>query len=135
MESRDGISGELDGGIWAVNESKFDTLLKASELAEAKESIWENFCIQWAHVTRDDLRKPFYSGLAARMYLKYLYDAMCKRIPFSDDIMNQANFWINHYHSDSNTGGTEDYYVEQVTALEKKEGICMYYGFLVNPAA
>ena len=125
VESSDGrnsgILGQPNGGIWGVEESKFDKLLTVPELAEARDSIWQGFRIVWAQVTRDDLRKPFYSGLAARLYLHYLEITGTASIPLAGNIEEQAQFWITYYHS--NTGGmTTDYFVGQVTALDKREG-------------
>ena len=126
VESTDGTNGSTgtqDGGIWGLERSKLDIILNATELAEIRKIISVNFGVVWTQVTEDDLRKPFYAGLAARMYLFYL-EATLTHIPLAGNIRAQAQFWLSYYHS--NVGGvTVDYFIEKVTLLEEIEGMHM----------
>ena len=125
VESSDGTNGctgTQGGGIWGLERSKLDIILNAPELAEIRNRISVNFGVVWTQVTEDDLRKPFYAGLAARMYLFYLEATQLANIPLAGNIRAQAQFWVSYYHS--NVGGaTEDYFIEKVTLLEELEGI------------
>ena len=55
------------GGIWGINEASFNAT-KTSELV-ASQAIQQSFQIDWSLVVWEDLRKPLYSALAARIYL------------------------------------------------------------------
>ena len=94
VESQDGTGsgahGPFNGGIWAVEESKFQALLTAPELAAKRDTIRLFFGIDWTHVTWNDLRKPLYSGLAARLFLSRLELTATASIPLAGDVAGQA---------------------------------------------
>ena len=130
VESEDGANNVANsthgGGIWAVEQSMLDEVITASVLAGKRDEIWLNFGIEWSRVTEDDLRKPFYAGLVARLYLFYLETTATASIPLAGDIQGQAQFWFDYYHS-SGGGINVDYFVMQVTTLDQKEGTCINF--------
>ena len=80
------------GGIWQVDKIGFmhtqDTRSHRNLLAKF-EKIKKHFCIDWSEVTWEDLRKPFYSGLAARLVLSIEPTAL----PPAHQIRKQAEYW------------------------------------------
>ena len=107
-----------DGGIWALEESKFNLVLSAPELEDLRIKTGQMFDFEWTRVARGDLCKPFYAGLAARLYLAYIEFAT-DEIPLAGNFGAQADFWIAYY----NAGGNVTLFIEQVALLENKEGI------------
>ena len=108
-ETRDGTAGDTyrdgyHGGIWAVDESAFlSTQNTAADpsLTGIFEDIQQEFGIYWPSATWSDLRKPFYSALAARLVL-FITPVT---IPPSTDVQGQANFWVQYYNSGGSTSG------------------------------
>ncbi|XP_025101567.1 uncharacterized protein LOC112568475 [Pomacea canaliculata] len=102
VESRDGTDIKTyrpgyDGGIWQVDEDKFNaTLACSSVLATYCAKIRQPpFNINWRSVTWSDLRKPLYSGLAATFYLLLRLGDSTSAIP--GDIKNQSILWSQYY--------------------------------------
>ena len=96
VETRDGVSGTTNTcGIWAVSEEAFartkDSRNIFLQLKVAQ--ISQSFGIEWRDVELSDLRKPFYSALAARLILFLVPRA----IPSKTDIVTQAQFWKENY--------------------------------------
>ena len=110
------------GGIWAVEEAGFQELALAVELSTIRDGIRRVFLIDWALVTWNDLPKPFYSGLAARLFLSYLELSGTAGIPLAGDIQSQAQFWFREYHSGGGNLTIEQFVVE-VNILDKIEGV------------
>ena len=103
------------GGIWQVNQATLvDTqnLSAHPGLVSLYDKVQIYFGIDWRFVTWEDLRMPFYSGLAARIYLSNLGG-----IPLAGDIDGQATYWRAMYNN-----GTEKDFVTLVNALEQREG-------------
>lgn len=125
VESADGVTDRTPcsngGGIWALEESKLTIVLTSSELAATREKIRLFFNVEWTQVTIQDLCKPFYAGMTARLYLYYLETTTRARIPLAGNIAEQARFWFTYYHSQTQ-GLTVDYFIAQVSLLEEKEG-------------
>ena len=72
----------------------FDETKKATSLFDAIEA---NFGIKWSEVEWEDLQKPLYSGLAARIAI----DKLKTNIPRSTE--DQATIWAEHHQTiDSN---------------------------------
>ena len=114
VETNDGINGVPDGGIWALSENKFN------DVASNVEDVLNNkLCL--SHIGGSlpftFLRKPLVSGLAAYLYLNHLEKTINDSIPLAKNIEEQAQFWIQHYHSG---GLTETYFMEQVKTREGK---------------
>lgn len=57
------------------------------------EEFRKSYNVTWTDVTWEDLLKPFYSGLAARLFIHMKIDNL--EIPSS--VKDQGNFWIHHY--------------------------------------
>ena len=100
VETKDGANiPPFRGGIWALGRKKFEKVLNASVLAELRSETEEKWRFSWSKITwEEDLRYPFYSGLAARLYL-WLLENETARIPLARNISGQVNFWFTHYHS------------------------------------
>ena len=109
VETRDGsvpdtYSEGNNGGTWAVSENAFNDTGDASNalLALKHEQIVQQFRIHWKNVKFSELRKPFYSALAARLVLF----AAPRAIPSSIDVTAQAQFWRDNYNS---AGSVDDF--------------------------
>ena len=124
VESKDGTdSGTYrsgyHGGIWQVDEVGFqDTQDTTSHptLATKLDKIQETFAINWRGAEWEDLRKPLYSGLAARLFLSNIPES----IPVASDIRAQGQYWKDHYNT-ADGAGTVDKFVEDIKALLKEE--------------
>ena len=89
---RDGYNG----GIWQVDENEFEETQKISIHPGLKthfEKIKNEFGIDWPTVKYEDLRKPLYSGLAARLKLLTVKSS----IPPSKQFLRQAIYWKRNY--------------------------------------
>ena len=101
------------GGIWAVDEHLFDetqNIASYSVLINLHQEIQSTFSIQWSSVQWNDLRKPLYSALAARLY----FYTVSASIPISSNIQSQATYWMIYY----NPSGSTSNYVTLVNELE-----------------
>ena len=106
------------GGIWAVDEDLFDETqdtVSYSSLASLHQSIQTEFSIDWtADVEWNDLRKPLYSALAARLYLS----TVSASIPISSSVQSQATYWVTYY----NPSGSTSTFVTLVNELLAMDG-------------
>ena len=106
-ETEDGLdpstySGSSNnGGIWQLSEDRY-IQTKDNTDSSVLQKIQEIFGIDWAFTSWVDLRKPFFSALAARLYIE-LEVASDDSFPFSTNIPLQSSFWINEYTSSSKT--------------------------------
>ena len=124
VESKDGTDqgtyrNGYDGGIWQVDQIGFQSTKDTNShpgLRSKYETIKKNFGIDWTQVQWRDLRKPLYSGLAARLIIFNVPDA----IPC--DISGQAAYWKRHYNTEAGAG-TVDKFTNDVNALENMQ--CM----------
>ena len=95
--SKDGKEMKSDGGIWQVSDFAFNDTMDTGahyRLPSKYYKILQAFPgIDWPFTTRQDLDKPFFSALAARLYLSNLKE----RIPNSNRIEEQAYYWKNFY--------------------------------------
>ena len=119
VETNDGISGVPPGGIWAVDESKLNVVLTASEPKTLCEQIDQKIKVKF-NLSNCSLSQPLVSGLVARLYLHHLEITKNLKIPLAAAIEDQAKFWHNHYHS--GTRLTVDDFKQKVIELEKREG-------------
>lgn len=103
-ESRDGVDiatyrSGYDGGIWQVDQLVFlqtqdtDTY---PELEPLLLRILQLTGLNWLSLPWNELRRPFFSGMAASIYLAVLPDD----IPGPGDIAGQARYWKQFYNSD-----------------------------------
>ena len=111
------------GGIWQVDKIGFmhtqDTRSHRNLLAKF-EKIKKHFCIDWSEVTWEDLRKPLYSGLAARLVLSIEPTAL----PPAHQIRKQAEYWRDFYKSKM---GSEGHPVWKF--IKKVSRKCVYRAF------
>ena len=128
VESKDGTDAGTyrqgyHGGIWQVDMIGFqdtqDTASHPGLVAKFRE-IQQKFGIDWPSVQWEDLRKPLYSGLAARLFLSN------REEPIPNDVAGQASYWKTHYNTNLGAGTTERF-IEDVMALENgKSSICVH---------
>ena len=98
------------GGIWQVDEDMFietKVILKSPSRLDA--NIMQFMGIDWHATTWEDLRKPLYSGLAARLFLSGIVEP----IPLASDVSGQAKYWKAHYDLPSGPG-TEEEFIQAV---------------------
>ena len=97
-------NNDYHGGIWQVDETMFkDTKDVAShdKLPKKFDKIQKATGITWKDVTWEDLQKPIYSGIAARLFL--LNDPTV--IPTT--VRGQAGYWKTYYKK--GRGNEEDF--------------------------
>lgn len=123
-ETRDGIDLDTyregyNGGIWQVDESIFDETQNSAnhpELTDIYNRVLGAFGVNWtAEVQWIDLRRPFFSALAARIY----FEIVEEDIPNIGDLEGQGQFWKRHFNS--NPQDTVQTFVNDVDALELEE--------------
>ena len=108
-----------NGGIWQLGESKYDITKNISDatLTPLIQKIYAEFRINWTSTQWSDLRKPFYSALAARLYLQVI--STNNPIPLSSDVNTQAKYWVTHYTTSRGTRCDYDIAVDELS----KQGI------------
>ena len=111
------------GGIWAVDEDMFDETQNTasySTLTNLHQEIQSTFSIQWSSVEWNDLRKPLYSALAARLY----FYTVSASIPISSSIQSQATYWVTYYNP---SGSTSNFVtlVNELLAQDRKFQACI----------
>lgn len=117
VESRDGTDSltyrqGFHGGIWQVDLIAFqDTLNTTFGLGSTLREIQRHFGIEWQSVRWEDLRKPLYSALAARLILSNVTES----IPLASDVAAQASYWRRYY----NNVGAEARFIADVMSLEE----------------
>ena len=74
----------------------------------------------WATVTWQDLRKPMYSALAARLFLSNIAEA----IPA--DIAGQARYWKQYYNTPAGSG-TEQDFIDRTAVVKGTEISNLYF--------
>ena len=102
VETRDGTDPatyreDFDGGIWAVTQGAFQDTKNTGQyrlLLAKLADIKDHFGIEWAGVDWNDLRKPLYSAIAARLVLYNVPVA----IPEANNIQGQADYWEGYYN-------------------------------------
>lgn len=130
-ETRDGSNASTyssatnHGGIWQVSESKYLATKNTdsnSQLQQQVQGISSSFGISWLNTQWSDLRKPFYSALAARLYMQVITAS----IPLASSISSQGTYWANYFTS---SGRTQTDYSNAVTQLQAMEGTnyCIHY--------
>lgn len=65
--------------------------------------IQERLSIDWTKTTWNDLEKPLYSELAARLFLARL------SAPIPTNLEGQANYWKTHYNTVGGSGTPEKF--------------------------
>ena len=98
-ETGDGISSSVEfHNIWAVSQEGLEqTKIPDHPTLNVKRNLIAlELDIDWLMVDWDDLKRPFYSALAARLLL-FLAPEL---IPDFSDIPDQARFWKQYYNVD-----------------------------------
>ena len=126
VESRDGTdSGTYRngyyGGIWQVDEMVFENTQDTTShpaLAAKLDAIQQIFGIDWRTLRWQDLRRPLYSGLAARLFLANVPAA----IPFASNLQAQGEYWNTHYNTNAGAGAVQRFVqdVQSLLLLESK---------------
>lgn len=123
VETRDGSNLDAfnqgnNGGIWAIDKyTLLNTQVNETVLVRKHEEIKHLFGIEWEAVQWSELKKPFYSALAARLVLFLAPED----IPSSEAVPAQAQFWRDNYnHAD---GSVNDF----MRAVNKLEGKYISY--------
>ena len=122
VESKDGTDSNTyrqgyHGGIWQVDKRGFKATQDTAShpaLVNKLAKVKAEFGIEWSSVKWTDLEKPFYSGLAARLYLSNIPD------PIPSGLDEQARYWKKHYNTDAGKG-TEKQFIDKVNELEGSE--------------
>ena len=129
VETKDGVEkydneNELYG-IWAVNRVTFSIVNAAIENLSNKCGHLSSPGCFLSDLSFDCARKPLYSGLIAKLYLRN-YE---QQIPTSDNITGQAQFWHNNYHGGG--GGPEKFendLRDNISLLEgRSASVLLYY--------
>jgi hypothetical protein len=107
------------GGIWKLDESALretQNTMAHPSLTMIHYKIVAKLGINWRAVTKVDLLKPLYSGLAGRLFLNTLPES----IPGT--IKEQAVFWKKYYHK---TGtGTVDTFINDINEMQNSP-VCL----------
>lgn len=104
------------GGIWQVTRYAFDDTKDTEShrhLPRKYEQILDAFNIDWQSIEYEELDKPFYSALAARLYLSNYPEY----IPPADQLQDQAKYWKFKYMRGS---GDIQSFVDKVQELNTK---------------
>ena len=118
VETRDGFLMDhhsTSGGIWAVGEEAFTKTqtISDSDFVVKRRHINATFGVDWEAVQWNELNKPFYSALAARLVL---FTAP-RNIPSDTEVLDQAQFWKDHY----NTEGSVEKFLRSVQIIAQGE--------------
>lgn len=72
-------------------------------LKKYRDQIKAKLGIDWTETTWNDLEKPLYSGLAARLFLARL------SAPIPTDLESQAQYWKTHYNTEAGSGTVQKF--------------------------
>lgn len=102
------------GGIWQVDWIGLkDTKSNHAALKRKHAEIKEKFGIDWLEVKHEDLWKPLYSGLAARLLMSN------KTQPIPQSIEDQATYYKTHYNSDAKDAkGSAEKFIKDTKHME-----------------
>ena len=80
-----------------------------------KNVILARYGINWYKTYWNDLLKPFYSGLAAKIF----FHQTLSKSKFPAALNDQASFWVKNY----NKGGTESDFVTNSQQISKSKSL------------
>lgn len=83
-----------NGGIWQLSEEKY--ILTKSTSQTILKKIKDIFNIDWSNTVWADLKKPFYSALAARLFFESGL-TQDETYPFSTNIQQQTSIWVSAF--------------------------------------
>jgi hypothetical protein len=104
-----------NGGIWQVTPTAFEDTMDTrahKRLPRKYQQIWNAYNIDWKSIRYKDLDKPFYSALAARLYLSNYPEY----IPPAHQIEDQAHYWKFKYMAGS---GDFQFFIDKVHELKR----------------
>ena len=113
VETRDGTRSNSTN-IWAVSEVLLESTKNTTNrplLAIKHGQLSLEFGFSWVDVVWEELFKPLYSAVAARLLLSLAPEM----IPDSNNIPGQAQFWKQYYNSNGSL-------TEFIRAAEELEG-------------
>ncbi|XP_020604854.1 uncharacterized protein LOC110043706 [Orbicella faveolata] len=99
------------GGIWQVDSIGYRETVIQKRLKKYWDQIKARLGIDWTKTQWQDLEKPLYSGLAARLFLVRF------RAPIPSDVLSQARYWKRYYNTSAGKGTVQKFIddVEQGT--------------------
>ena len=130
VETDDGLrlpTSLAQGGIWNVNNSLFEQTLTDEMLSEKRTEIAASFpdLGYWGEVVWEDLSKPLWSAMAARLILFLPVVTNTSEIPSASDVAGQATFWKNFYNDDGDTAEFERKVQELIEEESKALAPCI----------
>jgi hypothetical protein len=117
VESADGLDPDTfrdgyHGGIWQVDKDMFDVVKsEAKSLRVYLGKIKQVFGIDFSTCTWEELRRPLYSSLGAKLFIILQMKNGAGKIPENEK--EQAEFWQNHYRN----RGDPMFYEQEVARL------------------
>ncbi|XP_078359543.1 uncharacterized protein LOC144644015 [Oculina patagonica] len=93
------------GGIWQVDYVGYRETVIQQRLRRFWNRIKERLGIDWTKTRWQDLEKPLYSGLAARLYLVRIRAP----IPSDRDLPSQARYWKTYYNTAAGKGTVQKF--------------------------
>lgn len=105
------------GGIWQVDKIGYLETVIQQRLRKYWDEIKAKLGIDWANTEWEDLEKPLYSGLAARLFLARI------SAPIPSDLPAQAHYWKTHYNTAAGKGTVQKFVddVKQATGCAALE--------------
>ena len=103
------------GGIWQVDRIGFEdtqNVASHSKLKDHFKTIKRDFGIDWSTVKYEDLRKPLYSAIAARLKYKNIHTT----IPPSWQLTSQAEYWKKNYNTRIGKGSAQKFITDIVSS-------------------
>ncbi|XP_020604915.1 uncharacterized protein LOC110043756 [Orbicella faveolata] len=99
------------GGIWQVDKIGYRETVIQQGLKKYWDQIKAKLDIDWTKTQWEDLEKPLYSGLAARLFLARI------SAPIPSDLPAQAQYWKTYYNTSAGKGTVQKFIddVEQAT--------------------
>ena len=112
-------SGYIDtninvGGLWQLSPWRL-AMTKLLISHELLEEIQLFYGIKWSSVEMEDLAAPFYSALAARIFI----EVKKIDIPLSSDLEKQGEFWSTQYTTKLKT---KKYFIDSVNFMSSRRG-------------
>lgn len=87
--------GNNGGGLWQIPRLKF-TQTQSNISTYTHNEIMRTYRIDWPYIPWSYMLMPFYSALAARLYID---QTLGYAIPMSSEIVKQGQYWDDQYTS------------------------------------
>lgn len=112
--------GDNGGGLWQIPRSKF-TKTQTNITVFLREEIAKTYKVDWLMVTWSNILIPFYSALAARLYID---QTLGGDMPLSSELTKQGQYWATRYTMANREEQTSQYFVDTIKTINK--GTYMY---------